>query len=70
MTDMTLEERILSALRGDPKTIAELAEILRVNRFVLWGCHVEPMVRGGLVVKLSCGRLALPEESGTREKRA
>jgi hypothetical protein len=63
MTDMTIEEQILSALRGDPKTIAELAEILRLNRFVLWGSYLQVMVRDGLVVKLPCGRLSLPDET-------
>ena len=63
MTDMTLEEQILFALRGDPKTLAELAEILRLNRFVLWGGYLQTMVADGLVVKLSCGRLSLPDET-------
>lgn len=62
MTDMTLEERILAALRGDPKTIAELAEILRMNRFVLWGGYLHHMRKDGLIAKLADGRLALPEE--------
>lgn len=62
MTDMTLEERILAALRGDPKTIAELAEVLRLNRFVLWGGYLHHMSKDGLIVKLADGRLALPDD--------
>ena len=33
------------------------------NRFVLWGSYLQVMVRDGLVVKLPCGRLSLPDET-------
>lgn len=70
MTDMTIEEVIISALRGDPKTLAELAEILRMNRFVLWGCHLKFLVEAEMVVKLPCGRYSLPEEAESDGRRA
>lgn len=68
MTDMTQEERILAALRGDPKTAAELAEVLGLNAAVLCAVWVGPMIKAGLVValpdrRLADGQLALPEEA-------
>lgn len=60
--DMTMDERILAALRANPMTEAELAEVMRVHTVVLRASWLRPMMGEGLVVQIPDGRLVRGDE--------